>query len=262
MSAPETFQIELNGGTVRGTLQRPSAESPTAAVLICRGVRPLDEDGHTLLDEVAAALGERGLAVVRFEHRCADLILDDFDAHTAGHDIEDAMAVHRWLASWTDIDPDRIGVIGYSLGAIAATAIASGSKHLSSVCLLNAPTASYLSDRITKNGGLPELLGNGELPNGFVQSLASIDSTCEATSHDRSTLIIHGAADRFIELSASLEYVTALQAAGRRFERILIAQGDHSFSLPDVRACAVECISEFFASLAARPVPALAKSGA
>src|SRR5262245_192524 len=111
---PEAFQIELRGGTVRGVLHRPadSVGAPTAAVLICRGVRNLDEDGHTLLDELASALSQRGLAVARFEHRCADLILDDFDAHTAEHDIEDVSAAYDWLASWTDIDPDRIGLIG------------------------------------------------------------------------------------------------------------------------------------------------------
>src|SRR4029453_2302274 len=131
--SPEAFQIELSGGTVRGTLQRPSngAVSPTAAVLICRGVRPLDEDGHALLDELAKALCQRGLAVAGFGHRFAELILDDFDAPTAEHDIEDVMAVYEWMASWTDIDPDPIGLIGYSLGAIAATAIASGAKQVS-----------------------------------------------------------------------------------------------------------------------------------
>jgi dienelactone hydrolase len=201
------------------------------------------------------------LAVARFEHRCATLILEDFHAHSAAHDVADAAAVYRWLTQRPGIDPARIGVLGHCLGAIAATALARHAPRIERLCLLSATTASHLATRLAAGNGSAPKFDSHQVPSSYGPSLANIDSAAEAAFHDRPTLIVHGAADRFITPKASRELVGALESAGRAVEHVLIARGDHGFTTPATRRACVDRISRFFVAMMVRqPEAAVAPS--
>jgi uncharacterized protein len=250
----EAFELKVESGAVRGSLQMPEnirAGASVPAVLMCRGVFVFAEDAGGLFDDLSKALSESGLAVVRFEHRCADLILEDFDAHRAVDDLEDAMAIIRWLMRREDIDKSRIGLIGYSLGAIAATAITQSMPSIARVCLLSATTASNLASRLANGNGAHSFLQPGQVPASYASSLAGIDSAQEIARHQRPTMVLHGAADRFISVDVSLEYVKALADAGRRVNHVLVARADHTFSSRETRAACLELVTDFFRAMVA-----------
>ncbi len=252
MAQSETFKLEVGSGAVMGTISLPEAAAAgfrVGAVIVCHGVSAPGESSAEFLDELPASLTDVGLACVRFEHRCADLILEDFDAHSAAHDLDDALAVQRWLRERNDIDASRIGVIGYSLGAMAATAIGKRLESVNRLCLIAPATARHV--RAAFGSELTDSPGEREyrLPAAYLPSLEDVDSAAEAVFHDRSTLILHGAADRFIEPAVSVEYQRALEMAGRRVESLLIARADHGFSQPDGRRACLDRVAKFFAAM-------------
>lgn len=254
MSATETFKLEVgaSGGAVMGTLATPEPAQAgflVGAVIVCQGISRASESAAEFLDELPATLNAVGLAAARFEHRCADLILEDFDAHTAEHDLDDALAVYRWLTERPDIDATRIGVIGYSLGALAATALARRLEPVNRLCLVAPATARHV--RSAFNGSNEEPVGDHghRLPAAYLPSLEDVDSAQETIFHNRSTLIVHGAADRFIPPTVSFEYQRALEMAGRPVEHVLIARADHSFSQPAARRASLQRIAHFLAGM-------------
>jgi dipeptidyl aminopeptidase/acylaminoacyl peptidase len=270
MASGETFEIAVENGTVRGALHRPlsaSSETPAPAVLLCRGVYIPADDAGGLFDQLSHELVESGLAVLRFDHRCANMILDDFDAHNAVHDIEDAMAALRWLLRQNDIDRARVGVVGFSLGAIAATAVCNNMPSVARLCLLNAMTAASVAPCIAAGIGSHGSNGNGaqkeavQLPAAYAASLGGIDSPREAAAHDRPTLVLHGASDRFVPPKVSLEYVRVLMDAKRRVEHVLVARGDHTFSASATRSACVERACDFFKALLSERAAEPATSG-
>jgi dipeptidyl aminopeptidase/acylaminoacyl peptidase len=253
MASSETFRIEFGTGAISCAMHAPatmSVKAPVGAVVLCQGVHIAGEDAGEFLDAVTESLAAAGLAVVRFEHRCAELILDDFDAHSAADDLNDALAVHAWLKDRPDIDSARIGVLGYSLGAIAATALARRLESINRVCLLAAATARFIRDNCTANNGQPATDQSLRLPASYLPSLEAVDSSREMVFHNRPTLVIHGAADRFIPATVSLEYVRALELGGRDVEHVLVARGDHTFSPPSAaREACLDRVSRFLAAM-------------
>jgi uncharacterized protein len=246
MQEAETFEIQMNPGRVRGTLHRPAADPPWRTVVMCSGVHVAEEDAVAFFDDLTDRLCQGGLAVARFEARCADLILEDFHAHCSAHDFEDAAAVHRWLIERPEIDRNHLGAIGYSLGALPASMLARRSPHLWRLCLISPTTAADISNRMIKGDGIPAVINPEHLPAAFVPSLAGIDSAQDAAFHARPTLLLHGAADRFVPPEVSFEYVRAFEHARRPAQHILVARADHTFSTDYTRASCLDEIERFF----------------
>jgi dienelactone hydrolase len=256
MSRTEQFSIELKGGTLRGTLHRPKGAvgESVPAVLICRGVHVHNDDAAGLFDDLTESLLNENLAVMRFEHRCADLILEDFHVHCIGHDLEDAVAAAQWLTRRNGIDRHRIGVIGYALGAFAACGLCTRISDLAQLCLISPATPADLLNRMTRGNGTPAVLDPTRLPSSYLPSLSKADPLGELVRCSRPVLIVHGAGDRFVMPEVSQAYVEALQKTGSPVDRVLIARGDHIFSGPATRQACLDQVSRYFHALVETPM--------
>ena len=87
ISGTHTFELSVNGGTVRGELNGPSQDgensSPWPVVMLCRGLQPHEDESADLFEHTASSLRDAGLATLEFEPRAARMIMEDFDAFTA-----------------------------------------------------------------------------------------------------------------------------------------------------------------------------------
>ncbi len=111
---------------LEGALHLPSAaDTPVPAGVICH---PHPQYGgemeNNVVDAACQALVERGYAALRFNFRGVGASDGAFDEGRGEH--EDARAALRCLAARPEVDERRIGLIGYSFGAMVAAEVASG----------------------------------------------------------------------------------------------------------------------------------------
>ena len=125
-------------GELPGILTLPEGSGPFPAVILLAGSGPADMD-ETVgsikpFRDLAEGLAAEGVAVYRFDKRTyaygaalaakKDLTLED-------EYIEDAVNAVRLLAEREEIDPERIFVLGHSLGGNAVQAVARALKEAS-----------------------------------------------------------------------------------------------------------------------------------
>lgn len=120
---------ELNG-ELPGTLTLPEGSGPFPAVVLIHGSGPNDRDERigslTPFKDIAEGLNKLGIAVYRFDKRTyvyGKELAADKQGTLMDESILDAVAAVQLLAGQEAIDPDRIFVLGHSLGAQAIPAI-------------------------------------------------------------------------------------------------------------------------------------------
>jgi hypothetical protein len=253
---------ETEGGglsPLRAALVRPESlgNKRVPAVIINRGLASGEAD-NDVLDALAGELAEAGAIAVLLEPRTAHLILDDFNAFRLSDEIDDVLAAAAYAAARPDVDPARIGLIGWSLGAVAVSLAPARLEGVRRVCLVNPATPGHIISRLARREALAS--DNEPIPMAFVAALADLDAAERLAGHEHATLIVHAGADRFIPPAVSLEYLAALERAQRSVERVLVARADHAFTDADARLSCAQRVAAFFAQApAARPmrVPAV-----
>lgn len=118
-------------GELPGILAMPKGEGPFPAVVLLQGSGPsdMDETVGSLkpFRDLAEGLAAQGVAVYRFDKRSyvyGNELAAKKDITLQDEYIEDAVNAVRLLAGQDRIDPDRIFVLGHSLGGNAVPAIA------------------------------------------------------------------------------------------------------------------------------------------
>lgn len=121
------FPTHPSVGTLYHSLQRPDGDSRVPAVILlhtCAGLRP-----HIL--EWASRLTERGYAAVvvdSFTPRGVRGVCGTWGV-SVGQVADDAFRALDHLQKRSDVDAGRVGVIGFSYGAMAALRVASARYH-------------------------------------------------------------------------------------------------------------------------------------
>lgn len=113
--------ISCGGLTLEGCLDLPGATGKHPGAVLCHP-HPLyggNMDNNVLL-EVSRALTGVGIACLRFNFRGVGRSQGSFDNGRGEQD--DARAALDFLAGREEVDPDRIGVMGYSFGGMVALA--------------------------------------------------------------------------------------------------------------------------------------------
>ena len=120
----------LDGG-LPGTLTLPKGEGPFPAVILVHGSGPNDRD-ETVgsvkpFRDLAEGLAEKGIAVYRYDKRTyvfGEQMKADREITLEEETIEDAVNAAALLCAQEKIDPERIFILGHSLGGNAIPAVA------------------------------------------------------------------------------------------------------------------------------------------
>lgn len=251
MARHEEFSVELEGPPVRARLALPEATGERRSwgvVLLVHGAPGIGAESEDLFVRMTDALVDAGLAVVTIATGSAGAP----GARLAVEGVDDAAAVLHGLALRDELDLDRIGVVGQSLGAIVVARLARRTDQIARVALVSPVTIAEVSARLGSEtaGEVAVRLGASGAPPGYFDGLSTLTPAVDLTIHDRPTLILHGAADRVVPPEASFEYRDALEAAGRRVDHVLVALGDHVFSSVQSREACLDRLSRFFAAMA------------
>jgi uncharacterized protein len=113
------------------TLTMPAGPGPVPAVVLVHGSGPGDRDatvGHVKqFKDLALGLGSRGIAALRYDKRTrvhASLMRDLPGLTVKDETIDDAIAAVQMLRSTPGVDPNRIVLLGHSLGGMLVPRIA------------------------------------------------------------------------------------------------------------------------------------------
>ena len=142
---------------LEGVLHLPAeAAVPAPGGVVCH---PHPQHGgameNNVVDAACSALVERGYAALRFNFRGVGGSDGAFDQGKGEQ--EDARAAIRYLTARPEVDEKRIGLIGYSFGAMVAAEVASGGLR---ALALVSPLVGFADLRVA--WGCPALLVAGD----------------------------------------------------------------------------------------------------
>ena len=148
--------VSIGEPALPGTLTLPeNAAYPLPAVVLLHGSGPNDRDetvGQTkMFRDLAQGLAAQGVAVLRFDKRTliygSRYTHEDLKTFTVDQEsIQDAVAAAQILRADPRIDPNRIYLIGHSMGAMIAPRIAQENPGLFDGIILLSGTPKTLGD--------------------------------------------------------------------------------------------------------------------
>ena len=160
------FENPEAGITLAGTLTVPASDGPHPAVALLSGSGPQDRDGtvfgHRLFLVLADYLTRRGIVVLRFDDRGIGQSTGNLAVATTKDFASDALAAVAFLRTRPDVDPERIGLVGHSEGAVVVPMAANRGGEIAFAVLLASTGVDgrellvMQAKAINRASGLPE----------------------------------------------------------------------------------------------------------
>lgn len=255
----EHVTIENQGQKIFGVLHRPLHAKKSPAVLICHGFAGNKLGKYRIYVLLAERLAKEGIASLRIDFRGSGESEGNFNEMTVESEISDALKGLEFLRARSDIDANRIGVLGNSFGGAIAVMTAHADGNIKSLVLLAALFhslpwkqqweklhATHADDSSRKE--LARIL-DGNVPGpafypGFFQlnvklALESLDSV--------PLLHIHSERDDRVDLEQAQQYKHCRQNAKSMTRWINLTKCDHDFSNMEERLMVVEEAAKWFA---------------
>ena len=130
----EEVRIDGPGGQLCGTLMLPLEPGPHPAIVMVHGAAGGRRDYYRAFAE---QFTQCGVAALAYDRRgWGESSGDKYPSF--GEKADDASAWLEYLRSRPDIDPDRVGIWGYSNGSWVAPLVAARNTHAAFVCVIGA----------------------------------------------------------------------------------------------------------------------------
>ncbi|HET7627925.1 MAG TPA: alpha/beta fold hydrolase [Bacillales bacterium] len=242
-------ELVHKGKTLRGMVHRPDAnETSFPAVVLFHGFTGSKGEDKFLFVRIARALCEEGIGCVRFDFSGSGESDGRFADMTFSGEMSEAQAILNFTRQLEWTDNERIGVLGFSMGAAVAAQITKDrAADVAKLCLLspagNMPdkaklyfeTCTFLPNGHADLGGL-------ELGRAFVEDLADRDLYDGVERYENPVLILHGAKDEAVPEHVGRNYADLYKNAAF----VAVDEADHSFSSAVWRNELVQRVSAFF----------------
>lgn len=164
--ADVTFENKNDKVNLAGTLTIPRAAGKYPAVILISGSGAQNRNGeifgHKSFWVIADALTKAGVAVLRYDERGVGKSTGDIATANSLDLARDVEAGIEYLRSRSDIDPNRIGLIGHSEGGYIAPMIAARNDQVAFIVMMAGPglpgqdIVISQTELILKNSGLPQ----------------------------------------------------------------------------------------------------------
>jgi len=149
-----------------GTLTLPDREPPYPSVVLISGGGAHDRD-YTIFGSkpffiLSDFLTRRGISVLRYDDRGTVESTGDRSISTTKDYAGDALAALEFLKSRSDIDPDRIGIIGHSEGGTIASLAAVESSDVAFVVMMATPGLTGIEYNLQYEESIGRMSGLGK----------------------------------------------------------------------------------------------------
>ncbi|MBI1393713.1 MAG: alpha/beta hydrolase fold domain-containing protein [Alphaproteobacteria bacterium] len=230
--AGRTWNWATNISRPTMTIYPPQGKNSGAAMLVLPGggyvAVAMDLEGTEICDWIT----EHGVTCVVLKYRAPQVWgRNDAGARTPPEgkllpleDAQRAIGLLRHNAASYNIDPDKVGVIGFSAGAHLAAAVS------------NADQRRYDSvDSADEKSSRPDfaiVMYPGKfLEDRWPQSDLKLAPWMDVSASAPPTLLVHAMNDRSNHVSNSMAYALALNEAGVPVDMRIFAEGCHAFGL-------------------------------
>lgn len=214
----------------------PPAEKATGTgIVVCPGggygALALGHEGK----DVADWLNANGIAAFVLKYRIAP-----YRHPVPMHDAQRAMRIARTRAKEWNVNPERIGILGFSAGGHLASTVAThfdaGDSSAADpidrascrpdFAVLIYPVIS-LQDPTAHKGSRNNLLG----PNADPKLVEQLSNHLQVTDKTPPTFLVHSRPDKAVPLENSILFHEALKARGVATELIVFETGGHGYGL-------------------------------
>jgi uncharacterized protein len=214
----QKIQFASEGSQIKGTLITPKImKEKNPGVIFFHGLTS-SEKGYI---SFAEKLAEHGIVSLTLNVRGHGESEGDFDKLTVNDVILDGLNAYDFFAKYDFIDPDRIGLLGKSVGGAIVSSV-SAQRKVKSV-LLSMP-AAYTDEMM-------RMPFNKIQPNVYAifQNMENIGDTkaCQAIAqYEGNLLIVIGEKDDIVPLDVTSEYFNIANKAQRK-EKVIIKDSLH-----------------------------------
>ncbi|UVI29987.1 alpha/beta hydrolase [Paenibacillus spongiae] len=261
--------ITIKSGDVHlsGVLQYPASDNEDRwkkkfpIIIICHGFIGNRIGTDRLFVEAAEQLTGSGYLVLRFDYGGCGESTGDYGSGGLDALIDQTRTVIDYAAGLDLVDPDRIMLLGHSLGGAVAVLTAARDSRVKSLVLWAPVAHPYMDIRnIIGKQAVAEIEKTGktdylhyELTQHFINSLVEYQPLTELRGYSGDVLIVHGTADTVVPVDYCFLYQKTfwLRKEGC-CDKEVIMQADHTFSSKSARDQAFQFTLRWIESLGKR----------
>ena len=147
-----TYSNIESGLQLAGTLTVPHSTTPCPAIILVAGTGRHERNGtvkghHELFTAIADYLTGKGIAVLRYDKRGVGQSEGTFDTRLTSHDFaSDVKAGLTYLKTRSEIDLNKIGLLGHSEGGLIVCMVATESNDLAFLVLMAGAATTKIDD--------------------------------------------------------------------------------------------------------------------
>ncbi len=227
--------LENDGQTIFGVLHLPASKGIKPAVLLNHGFGGNKIGPKRIYVEQAEALAAEGIAALRIDFRGCGDSEGTMSELTIKRLVSDALASLEFLADHPQIDANRIGILGASLGGAIALLAANRFAELKSMALWAPIAGGRLWQKDWKE--LPkefvaQYMSSNDQPKsrGFTRQFLMISAKRALKKlNDVPLLHVHGRADEIVFCAHQEVYRKAREKAEQTLF-VTLPNSNHSFS--------------------------------
>lgn len=241
-------EFESNGLILRGYLQMPD-RSTGKVPLVCmfHGFTSNKMEDHFYYVRLSKRLEKLGIASLRMDFGNSGESDGVFENMTPNAEIKDGINIVKYGKLISNIDLDRIGLIGSSMGGMIAGVVASElSDNIKCLCLIS-PAANIeeiMSDYFKNDNRIADINGLLFSRDAF-DEVKTIDPFEMSKGFMGNVLIVHGTKDEVVPIKIGKKYKDIY---GEKVKFVDIQGGNHILSFRKWEIELSDAIIEFFTS--------------
>jgi len=238
---PVTFSNK--GQQLIGIFHMPDnlkSEEKAPGIVMFHGFTGNRTEAHRLFVQVARRLSKSGFIVLRFDFRGSGDSDGEFEDMTVPDEVCDAEKALTFLIEQRNVDKERVGVLGLSMGGRVAAILASKDERVK-FAILYSPALGPLKEKFFSQMDKKKLekLNSGEpieVSSGWYlkkEFFETVDYIIPLNIMDRikvPILIVHGDKDEVIPLEEALMGYELIRNSNEKNELYIVKGGDHTFS--------------------------------
>ena len=236
----KAIELTVKGKMLRGMYHCPSKEGKYPTVILFHGFTGNKLEPHRIFLKLSRLLAAEGLATIRFDFSGSGESDGDFEEMTFSTEVFEAQEILKFVSDLPTTDPEKIGVVGLSMGGAVASVLAgTNPSTVKALVLWSAAGIDTIADiyRSKEDREVFPRNQRGEIDIGglwlnhdFYEDLRGWDTYETVKDYPKPVLILHGTGDQVVPPTTAEKYQATLSG---RAKLIYVAEADHTYNRHD-----------------------------